>query len=255
METKARAKLEAETGATFEQWVARARRAKIGDARAMQEWLKSEHGHGSRVAGWIASAALAEDEPDYGNPEELVDALYSGTRAALRPVHEALVDELLGLGTDVLVTACKTMVPAYRKFVFAELRPTRAGVGVRLALGDARTGARLRAAKASSPDDRMTREVVVASSDEIDAELRAWLTSAYAAGAKKAERKAAAAVPKELAAALERSKSAAATWAECTPAMRRDMVAWITGARQAATREKRLATAVEKLESGRRRIY
>lgn len=254
MEEKAKAKLKANTGRTLEQWVALARKAKIAKEAALRAWLADEHGIKSRIGYWIASMALAEEQLDYGDPESLVDALYSGERAALRALHERLVDEFLGLGDDVLVTSCKTMVPVYRKFVFAELKPARGGVEVQLALGATPAGKRLRKAKRMA-DDRITHAVLVDHEDAIDAELRNWLAAAYDAGAKRVERSADFEVPMELAAGLKRSKTAAKTWSECTPAMQRAFVTWISDARQEETRKKRVATSLERLAAGKKKTY
>lgn len=255
MEAKAMQRLHAETGKTFARWTAIARRAQLGKAADLQAWLRDEHGLGSRVAGWIAAVALAPEQLDHGDPEILVDALYSGPRARWRALHERLVDELLALGDDVIVTACKTMVPAYRRFVFADLRPVAGGVALHLALGQAKTGRRLRESAVRAGDDRLTRVVVVEDADQIDDQLRSWLVEAYVAGAKRATRSLAYEVPREFSAALRRSAAATATWKTCTPAMQRDLVTWITGAKQEATRAKRLATAIGKLAAGERRVY
>lgn len=254
MEAAARAKLATDTGKTFSQWVALARRRRIGKLAELRESLRAD-GLAPRVSWWIAQAALSAGEPDYDEPAALVDALYSGPRAALRALHERLVDAFLALGDDVLVTACKTMVPVYRKFVFGELRPSVRGVQVTLALGDDVRDRRLRKPTGRADDDRLTHAVVVTHEDAIDEVLRGWLARAYANGGKRASRPTEVEVPPEFAAALRRSKAAAATWETCTPAMRRDMLAWITSAKQQSTRDKRLGTALDKLASGQRRVY
>ena len=255
MESKARDKLEAETGKSFEKWVEIARKAKVGTSTALKDRLVADHGLGSRVAWWIAQTAIDGGAEQYEDPEALVDALYSGSRADKRALHESLIDEFLALGPDVLVTACKTMIPVYRKFVFAELKPVSAGIEMHLSLGAAPTGKRLTKSPGRMADDRLTHAVVVGHADEIDAELRDWLRSAYEAGDKKAERSTSFEVPPAFAAALKKSKAAAKTWGECTPAMQRDMVHWISDAKQEATRDKRTATAIQKLAEGKRRVY
>jgi uncharacterized protein YdeI (YjbR/CyaY-like superfamily) len=40
-----------------------------------------------------------------------------------------------------------------------------------------------------------------------------------------------------------------------TPAMRRDMVQWVTSAKQDETRARRLGTSIERLAAGKKRIY
>lgn len=61
-------------------------------------------------------------------------------------------------------------------------------------------------------------------------------------------------VPVELHSALQAaSAKAREVWADITPAARRDFIQWITSAKQAATREKRLGVACDMLAKGKRR--
>ena len=59
-------------------------------------------------------------------------------------------------------------------------------------------------------------------------------------------------IPRELAAALARSKRAAAAYAALAPSHRRQWQRWIADAKQDATRARRAAKAVEQLASGRK---
>lgn len=246
-------RLKTQTGRSFRQWVTLARARGPARLRALAAWLRQAQGLESRVAYAVASAALDPDA-DPGDPARLVDALYSGERTALRPLHEALVDELLRLGDDVTVTACKTMVPAYRKHVFAELSPGADAVRLRMSLGATPFSGRLHPAAGRAPDDRLSHEVRVHATKEIDATLQGWLQQAYALGAARIARSTAFEVPPDLARSLARARPARTTWDSLTPAMKRDLVAWIQTAKQAATRERRLATALAGLQAGRRRI-
>ena len=60
-------------------------------------------------------------------------------------------------------------------------------------------------------------------------------------------------VPADLRKALAADPAAKATWADITPVARRDWIAWITSGRKAETRGKRVAVAIDKLASGKRR--
>jgi hypothetical protein len=61
-------------------------------------------------------------------------------------------------------------------------------------------------------------------------------------------------VPDDLQAALAIAPTdATKTWADITPAARRDYVAWILSAKKDETRAKRIAVAVDKLSRGERR--
>jgi uncharacterized protein YdeI (YjbR/CyaY-like superfamily) len=61
--------------------------------------------------------------------------------------------------------------------------------------------------------------------------------------------------PPYLAAALKKSTKARATWARLTPGQQREYVEWLVEAKQAATRERRLAQAVEWLADGKQRYW
>lgn len=253
-ERAAKEGLEASTGRSFEAWLALARR-RGGDARALKRWLKEEHGLKDMLAHWVAFEALQEGGASYDDPLPMVEALYAGPKAALRPVHEAVVDAVLDLGDDVIVTACKTMVPVYRKHVFAELRPGDGVVELRLSLGDRPAQGRLER-PASRPDDgRLTHRVRLSARTDVDAELRGWLRLAYAAGAARIARSTRFRPPPELLRALKGAPAAARTWTSMTPAMRRDMAEWIASARQEATKARRLAAALARLGAGHRRVY
>jgi hypothetical protein len=254
MERRGKERIEQDTGRSFEAWTKLGRTKGPKDLKALRTWFRKEHGHTSMNAYWLAGAVLTP-ETDYGDPEPFVDALYSGEKAALRPLHEAVVDVLVGLGDDVTVTSCKTMVPAYRKHVFAELAPTSDGVQVQLSLGEAPFTGRLERALNRMPGDRLSHAVTVRSKKDVDGALKGWLKQAYALGAGKIARSTEFAVPGDFAKGLKKSKPATATWGTMTPAMQRDMVAWVTSAKQADTRARRLATCFEKLASGKKRVY
>lgn len=63
--------------------------------------------------------------------------------------------------------------------------------------------------------------------------------------------KAAPAMPSDLKAALKKSKGAWAQWQAFTPGHRREYVAWIVEAKQAATRARRIATTVSQVAEGK----
>lgn len=94
-----------------------------------------------------------------------------------------------------------------------------------------------------------------------DAEIAAMVTEAMAlvdAGGSmrdKRQPKAEIAMPDDLAAALEAVPAAAANFAAFPPGCRREYLEWVTEAKQAATRAKRIATTVEWTAEGKRRHW
>jgi uncharacterized protein YdeI (YjbR/CyaY-like superfamily) len=62
-------------------------------------------------------------------------------------------------------------------------------------------------------------------------------------------------VPSDLAAALKKNKRAQATFDDFSPSNQREYVEWLTEAKQAATRDRRLATAIEWMSDGKPRNW
>ena len=62
-------------------------------------------------------------------------------------------------------------------------------------------------------------------------------------------------VPADLAAALKKSKKAAAAWADFSPGARREYSEWISEAKRPETRAARLATTIEWVAVGRKRNW
>lgn len=249
-------KLEEETGRTLAAWIEIGRRTGETTQSKFASRLMKDHALPRMRAWWIASYAVSgQDVLDYHEPEGMVDALYSGRHAAVRPVHDAVVEAAAALGDDVIPTSCQTMVPIYRKHVFAQLKPVEAGVELLLALGDVPAKGRLAKAPNTGTSERLTHRLVLSDVKQVDDELRGWLSKAYEQGAGAMKRAASAETPADLAKALKASKPAAATWATCTPAMQRDFIVWITAAKQDETRVRRIAQSVEKLAAGKKRMY
>jgi uncharacterized protein YdeI (YjbR/CyaY-like superfamily) len=69
-----------------------------------------------------------------------------------------------------------------------------------------------------------------------------------------AERAPEPAVPQDLRKALAAAPEARAVWKDITPAARHDWILWITSAKQASTRARRIANACDMLSSGKRRV-
>jgi uncharacterized protein YdeI (YjbR/CyaY-like superfamily) len=72
---------------------------------------------------------------------------------------------------------------------------------------------------------------------------------------KKSEAKAPAETPADLRNALDANPPAAATFDAFSPSCRREYVEWVTEAKQAATREKRIAQAIEWMAEGKKRNW
>src|SRR5690606_6804050 len=113
-----RQNLEQRTGKTFEEWSAFAAAHGPKEWKARVEWLKKEHGLGTNYAAWVA-AGDGTEAASY-DVAAFVERQYAGTKAGLRRLYEEILELGLGLGDDVKACPCRTMVPLYRKYVFAE---------------------------------------------------------------------------------------------------------------------------------------
>jgi hypothetical protein len=184
--------LKEKTGRSVEEWVSHIRKSgPKGDAER-REWLKREHGLGTNSAWWLADRAgpdgVKKEEED--TPEgylkaasDHVEAQYSGKKAVLRPIYEGLVKAGRGLGKDVKVCPCKTLVPLFRQHVIANITPStnsRVDLGLALAKHTGKFPARLIDTGGKEKKDRITHRIPLASVDEIDAEVIRWLERAYA---------------------------------------------------------------------------
>ncbi len=134
------------------------------------KFLKSDHGVTHGFANLIASEALKSDAPDDPVAEQ-----YSGDKAALKPIHDALVDYAKGLGDDVEIAPKKTSVSLRRKKQFALITPaTKARIDLGLALKGDEPGGRLETYNAMC-----SHRVRLESVDDFDGEVRGWMAEAY----------------------------------------------------------------------------
>jgi hypothetical protein len=62
-------------------------------------------------------------------------------------------------------------------------------------------------------------------------------------------------IPNDLQRALKASTKATGQWKDITPRAREEWIEWIVGAKQEATRERRVSKVVERLSNGARRFY
>ncbi len=106
--------------------------------------------------------------------------MFSGKRAALRPVYDRLLALALSLGKDVKACPGKTIVPLYREHVFAQIKPaTNTRIDLGLALGGTKPTGRLIDTGGFAKKDRITHRIEISSIKDIDAEVTRWLKKGY----------------------------------------------------------------------------
>ncbi len=175
------------TGRSLEEWVALTRDSGPPSEKERREWLKKEHKLGTNSASWIAERAHGKGTDVFDAPEtylkaaaEWVEAQYSCPRAGLRPLYDELLKLGFSLGNDVKACPCRTMVPLYRKHVFAQIKPsTNTRIDLGFALGNTKTPKRLIDTGGYEKKDRITRRIEIKSKADIDDEVKRWLKKAY----------------------------------------------------------------------------
>lgn len=164
------------TGRSLPEWIQLVRDHGPETRQERVRWLKAEHrlGHiqAEIVADQVDGATLVYDDPG-----KLVDDLFAGAKAALRPVYEEVAAAALRIN-GVRVSPCKTYVGFTRKYQFATARPTgKLALDLRLAL-DRGLNATGRLALIKADSSRMTHAVQLAAPADVDAEVRDWLRAA-----------------------------------------------------------------------------
>lgn len=154
--------------------------SKHGELVAM---LKTQLGMGHGDANTLVHTVLKSDGQSAAAAQglsagEVLDGLYTGPKAALRPIHDRLMEEIRKFGAFEEAPK-KTYVSYRRKKQFAMIGPatnTRVEVGIN--------------AKGLQPTDRLQElpagqmcnyKVKLAGAQEVDAELIAWIKLAYQA--------------------------------------------------------------------------
>ena len=164
--------IEQATGRSMDEWVALVRAS--GKERHMEvvEWLKTEHGFGHGNANLVA--IVAKRGSAVGG-DELVDAMYAGPKAALRPFHDRVIELARSFGPDVELAPKQAYVSLRRSKQFGTVGP---GPNGRIEIGLNLAGV--------PPDGRLeptggmcTHRVRLSSTDELDAEVVGWLREAY----------------------------------------------------------------------------
>lgn len=179
------------TGKSIDDWLRDVKKQKFADEKACVSWLKSECKLGGTTAAMIAHRAFGKGDDE--TPEGYLKAapryvaeMYAGPKQALRPLHDALIDLGRALGADVKVCPCQTIVPLYRNYVFAQVKPTtrtRIDFGLALKKATKKIPTRLLDTGGLAKGDRITHRIPISSVSDIDAEVKSWLQIAYDADA------------------------------------------------------------------------
>jgi hypothetical protein len=180
------ADLPAKTGRSLDEWLRLINKKGPPDDKGRRDWLKAEFGLGTNSAWWLAERSLGkgseDDDPEryLQAAERYVETMFSGPKAALRPLYDELLKRGLAAGKEAKACPCQTIVPLYRNHVFAQIKPTtNKRIDMGFALKDMPAKGRLIDTGGFAKKDRITHRIPITTVDEIDAEVDAWLHKAY----------------------------------------------------------------------------
>src|SRR5216684_2692471 len=182
------AELKEKTGRSMEEWIALVKKEGPKDEKSRREWLKTKHKMATNSASWIAERAEGKGG-DEDTPEaylkaavRYVETQYAGPKEKLRPIFDELLTLGKSMGSDAKACPCKTIVPLYRKHVFAQVKPTtnsRIDLGLALTHYKGKLPKRIIDTGGLAKKDRITHRIEIASAGEIDGEVKKWLKTAY----------------------------------------------------------------------------
>ncbi len=179
--------LQKKTGRSIAEWAELLENEGLADAKSRQAWLREQHKLGSTSAWLIAMQSLGESMEDIdpniylAAAPRYVEEQYAA-KPGLRPIFERIVALVREQFPEVKISPCQTMVPLYRKNVFAQIKPA---TRTRLELGLCLKGyakpliARLIDTGGLQKGDRITHRFDLASADEVDAQVAEWLQIAW----------------------------------------------------------------------------
>ena len=171
--------IQKKTGKSPDEFAAIIKKSGITKHGEIRDMLKTEYGLGYGDANALAHGILQSDGARMGrgkSSDTILDEIYSGKKAGFRPIHEKLMKEIAKFGA-VEVAPKKGYVSLRRKKQFAMIGPktnTRFEVGINAR--DFKKHKRL----LEQPKGSMCNYIVqITDAKEVDAELIAWLKSAF----------------------------------------------------------------------------
>ena len=172
--------LREKTGKSLEEWLTILSARPASKHKELMTILKTEYGLTHGFANMIALQALQSDSHTLEDTDALVDAQYTGAKAAMRPIYDAVLTAVRSFADDVEISPKKAYVSLRRNKQFAILQPstaTRLDVGINLI--NVEPTDRLEAS--GSFNAMLSHRVRLASPAEVDEQLINWLKQAYEA--------------------------------------------------------------------------
>ena len=171
--------IQKKTGKSLDELAAIVKESGLTKHGEIRDMLKETFGLGHGDANALVHAVFQSDGQRAAqgkSADAVLDEIYTGPKAGMRPIHDALMKEIVKFGEFEIVPK-KGYVSLRRKKQFAMIGPktnTRFEVGINAK--DLKKDARL----LEQPKGSMCNYVVnVTEAREVDSELIAWIKSAY----------------------------------------------------------------------------
>lgn len=173
------ANMKEKTGKTLAQWLTITNAAKLTKHGELTKLLESEHGVSHGYANLIAHKTLEAQDGGKSVTTDLIEQQYSGPKAELRPIYDALLSAVTKFGKDVEIAPKKAYVSLRRNKQFAIIQPstkTRVDVGINLK----GTKPTKRLEESGSFNAMVSHRVRLSETRDVDQELVGWLKDAFA---------------------------------------------------------------------------
>jgi hypothetical protein len=171
--------IQKKTGKSFDELAALVKKSGLTKHGEIREYIKQELGLGHGDANTLVHAVLQSDGQRAAqgkSSDQVLDEIYSGAKAHMRPIHEELMEAINKFG-EFEVAPKKGYVSLRRKKQFAMIGPkTNSRFEVGINATDLKKNARL----LEQPKGSMCNYIVnLTDAQEVDSELIAWIKSAY----------------------------------------------------------------------------
>jgi Domain of unknown function (DUF5655)/Domain of unknown function (DUF4287) len=172
--------IEATYGKPMSQWLAIVAASGLTKHAEVVGMLKADYGmtHGAAHRVSLVARQASAPPASASDAADPVSVLYTGKKAAVRPLHDALMTAIMAFGADIELAPKKGYLSLRRSKQFAMLQPSAAG---RIDVGLILPGepAQQRLESAAGFNALFTHRVRVAGLGDIDPELVGWLHRAY----------------------------------------------------------------------------
>lgn len=175
------ANIQTRSGKSLEELLALIAASGLQKHGQIRDYLKESLGLGHGDANTLAhlflnSPAVAAAQGQEVDDSQALDSIYTGAKAALRPLHDRVMEHILALG-EFEIAPKKTYLSLRRKKQFAMLGPaTNTQLELGLNCRELTGGERL---KEQAPGGMCSHKVRLSTPEEVDGELLGWLRRAY----------------------------------------------------------------------------